>query len=120
MFAKALSLIIALAFVFAAGHKHGSDGATISKWEDYARALDSERSLMAKRDELVAALATEKQQRAQAQIDARKARQNVYAQDKNAAAWASERVPSAIAQQLRDTARAAVEASRGAEPDDLP
>lgn len=90
----------------------GAGGMRMWEWVDYTRALESERAAIGQRDKLVGELATAKAQRDQAQASARTKRQEIYAQDKDAAAWARQPVPTALANRLHDAAKAADAASR--------
>ena len=98
----------------------GAGGARMWEWSEYVDAMQRERDLISQRDALVSELATVKAQRDSAQAKARQERQAIYAGDKDAAAWAKQPVPAAIAERVRNAARnadaAASTASAGRVP----
>ena len=98
----------------------GAGGARMWEWSEYVDAMQRERDLISQRDALVSELATVKAQRDSAQAKARQERQAIYAGDKDAAAWAKQPVPAAIAERVQRAARnadaAASTASAGRVP----
>lgn len=98
----------------------GAGGVQMWRWADYTRALEAEKAALGQRDELVRKLAQAEAARDQAQARARKERQAIYAQDQDAAAWARQPVPRAIADRVQRAARnadaAASTASAGRVP----
>lgn len=90
----------------------GAGGSRIWQWSEYVDALERERGLVTERDRLVTELATVKAQRDNAQAKAKQERAAIYAGDKDAAAWARQPVPRAIAERVRNAARNA-EATAG-------
>ena len=83
----------------------GAGGSRMWQWSEYVDALERERDLVGQRDALVSELATVKAQRDTAQAKARQERQAIYAGDKDAAEWARQPVPRAIAERVRNAAR---------------
>ena len=83
----------------------GAGGARMWQWSEYVNALQRERDLVGQRDALVSELATVKAQRDTAQAKARQERQAIYAGDKDAAEWARQPVPRAIAERVQRAAR---------------
>jgi len=83
----------------------GAGGVRMWQWSDYTRALEAEREAIGQRDELVRKLAQAEAARDQAQARARKERQAIYASDQDAAAWARQPVPRAIAERVQRAAR---------------
>ena len=83
----------------------GAGGVQMWRWADYTRALEAEREAIGQRDELVRKLAQAEAARDQAQARARKERQAIYASDQDAAAWARQPVPRAIAERVQRAAR---------------
>lgn len=83
----------------------GAGGSRIWQWSEYVDALERERGLVTERDRLVTELATVKAQRDNAQAKAKQERAAIYAGDKDAAAWARQPVPRAIAERVRNAAR---------------
>ena len=98
----------------------GAGGVQMWRWADYTRALESERAAIGQRDELVRKLAQAEAARDQAQARARKERQAIYAQDQDAAAWARQPVPRAIAERVRRASGAADATSRATSSGDVP
>lgn len=98
----------------------GAGGSRMWQWSEYVSALQRERDLVGQRDALVLELATVKAQRDTAQAKARQERQAIYAGDKDAAAWARQPVPRAIAERVQRAARnadaTAIAASSGRVP----
>ena len=100
----------------------GAGGSRIWQWSEYVDALERERDLIGQRDALVSELATVKAQRDTAQAKARQERQAIYDGDKDAAAWARQPVPRAIAERVQRAARnadataSAASAGRVSEP----
>lgn len=92
----------------------GAGGMRMWQWSEYVNALQRERDLVGQRDALVTELATVKAQRDTAQAKARQERQAIYDGDKDAAAWARQPVPAAIAERVRNAARNADAAAGGA------
>ena len=92
----------------------GAGGSWIWQWSEYVNALERERGLVTERDRLVTELATVKAQRDTAQAKARQERQAIYDGDKDAAAWARQPVPRAIAERVRNAARNADAAASAA------
>ena len=83
----------------------GAGGSRMWQWSEYVDALERERDLVGQRDALVSELATVKAQRDTAQAKARQERQAIYAGDKDAAEWARQPVPRAIAERVQRAAR---------------
>lgn len=92
----------------------GAGGARMWQWSEYVDALERERGLVTERDRLVTELATVKAQRNAAQAKAKQERQAIYDGDKDAAAWARQPVPRAIAERVRNAARNADAAASAA------
>ena len=92
----------------------GAGGSRMWQWSEYVDALERERDLVGQRDALVSELATVKAQRDTAQAKARQERQAIYAGDKDAAEWARQPVPAAIAERVRNAARNADAAASAA------
>ena len=91
----------------------GAGGSWIWQWSEYVGALERERGL-------VTELATVKAQRDTAQAKARQERQAIYDGDKDAAAWARQPVPAAIAERVRNAARNAEAAASAASSGRVP
>lgn len=87
--------------LFLAGIAIGAGGMRMWEWLDYTRALESERSAIGERDKLVRELAEAKGQRDKAQAQAKRERQAIYANDVDAATWARQPVPRAIAERMQ-------------------
>jgi hypothetical protein len=83
----------------------GAGGMRMWQWSEYVDALERERGLVTERDRLVTELATVKAQRDTAQAKARQERQAIYDGDKDAATWARQPVPRAIAERVQRAAR---------------
>ena len=98
----------------------GAGGSRMWQWSEYVDALQRERDLVGQRDALVAELATVKAQRDTAQAKARQERQAIYDGDKDAAAWARQPVPAAIAERVRNAARNAEAAASAASSGRVP
>ena len=92
----------------------GAGGSWMWQWSEYVNALQRERDLVGQRDALVSELATVKAQRDTAQAKARQERQAIYDGDKDAATWARQPVPAAIAERVRNAARNADAAASAA------
>lgn len=111
---------IAVFLLLLCGIAIGAGGARMWEWSAYVDALERERSLVTERDKLVTELATVKAQRDNAQAKAKQERAAIYAGDKDAAAWAKQPVPAAIAERVQRAARnadaAASTASAGRVP----
>ena len=93
----------------------GAGGSWIWQWSEYVDALQRERDLVGQRDALVSELATVKAQRDTAQAKARQERQAIYDGDKDAATWARQPVPRAIAERVQRAARNADAAASAAD-----
>ena len=98
----------------------GAGGSRMWQWSEYVDALERERDLVGQRDALVSELATVKAQRDTAQAKARQERQAIYAGDKDAAEWARQPVPRAIAERVRRASGAADATSRATSSGDVP
>lgn len=82
-------------------------------WQ-YKKLTDAQAEVIAaqgQRDQLIAGLVVAQQERVKAQQQARTSRQAIYAKDTDAAAWARQPVPTAIAERVRNAAKAANAAS---------
>ena len=89
----------------------GAGASQMWQWYGYTQALQRSLDLLGERDRLVSELAQVKTNLARAQSDARAARQELYAHDDAAATWSAAPVPAALAERMRDAARAADAAS---------
>lgn len=98
----------------------GAGGSRIWQWSEYVDALERERDLVGQRDALVSELATVKAQRNAAQAKAKQERQAIYDGDKDAAEWARQPVPRAIAERVRNAARNADAAASAASAGRVP
>ena len=89
----------------------GAGGSQAWGWYRYTQAINAELAGRAQRDQLIAGLVVAQQERVKAQQQARTSRQAIYAKDTDAAAWARQPVPTAIAERVRNAAKAANAAS---------
>lgn len=106
---------IGVALLLLCGIAIGAGGSWIWQWSEYVDALQRERDLVGQRDALVSELATVKAQRDTAQAKARQERQAIYDGDKDAATWARQPVPRAIAERVQRAARNADAAASAAD-----
>lgn len=89
----------------------GAGGSQAWGWYRYTNAIQAELAGRSQRDALVAALTVAQQERIKAEQAGRTTRQTIYAKDQGAAAWARQPVPTAIAERVRNAAKAANAAS---------
>jgi hypothetical protein len=91
----------------------GAGGMRMWQWSGYVDAIKAKEKAIGERDELVARLAKAEAERDKAQARARAERQEIYARDEEAAAWARAPVPPALRERVRN---AAVTADAAAAP----
>lgn len=89
----------------------GAGGSQAWGWYRYTTAINAELAGRSQRDALVAALTVAQNERMKAEQAGRTTRQTIYAKDTDAAAWARQPVPTAIAERVRNAAKAANAAS---------
>lgn len=105
---------IGIVLLLLCGIAIGAGGSRMWQWSEYVDALERERDLIGQRDALVTELATVRAQRDTAQAKAKQERAAIYAGDKDAATWARQPVPRAIAERVRNAARNADAAASAA------
>lgn len=98
----------------------GAGGSQAWGWYRYTQAINAELAGRADRDALVKELAKAKMQRDNAQAQAKQERGAIYAKDADAATWAKQPVPRAIAERMQRDAKPADSATGTTSGERLP
>ena len=98
----------------------GAGGSQAWGWYRYTNAIQAELDGRTERDALVKELAKAKMQRDNAQAQAKQERGAIYAKDADAATWARQPVPRAIAERMQRDAQPADSATGTSSGERLP